>query len=336
MTRPFPSLRFALVCLAFSCASANSIAQDTVRFLNDWRWEGPSAPLLMGLQTTFPQAKLNVKLTAGTGSGATVAKVAAGEFDMGLGDFGALVEHAAKNPNVAPPVAVYVLYERMPAAVFVRAGVSAPPQLAGKKIGAPAFDGGRKMWGLFADYAKIGAVQWQTVDAAQRETQFAKGQLDAITGFYFTSLLNIEAAGLRGHEYNVFPFYEYGVRLYGNVILVNPQFLQANPKVVERFVRAFHSSLKEAIRDTPAAVKYVKEMEPAVDERLEWRRARLAFDRFVRTPTVSQEGLGTIKMSRVSEGIALVVAGLKLPSTPKAESLARVDFLPSEAERKLP
>jgi NitT/TauT family transport system substrate-binding protein len=331
--------RLAVLAVLLTALSLNTsvcIAQDTVRFLNDWRWEGQAAPLLMAVQTTFPKAKLDVKVSPGTGSGATVAKVATGEFDMGLGDFGALVEHAARNPNVAPPVAVYVLYERTPAALFVRkAAAAGPTQLAGKKIGAPPFDGGRKLWSVFAAGANTGVVQWQNVDAAQREVQFASGQLDAITGFYFTSMLNIESAGMSGYDYNVYPFYDYGVRLYGNVIIVNPTFLRNNPKVVGRFVRAYHASVKEALRDTAAAVQYVKQMDGKINEALELRRARLAFEKYVRTPTVLDEGLGSIKMNRISEGILMITSALKLPTAPSPESIASTDFLPPEAERKL-
>ncbi|TAG49029.1 MAG: taurine ABC transporter permease [Betaproteobacteria bacterium] len=323
----------ALVCGWVFATTAH--AQDTVRFLNDWRWEGPAAPLLMANQTTFPKANLDVKVTPGTGSAATVAKVASGEFDMGLGDFSALVEFAAKNPNDAPPVAVYVVYERTPATLFIRkSSAASPAQLAGKKIGAPPFDGGRKLWPIFVESTVVGAPQWQNVDAAQREVQFANGQLDAITGFFFTSMLNIEAAGMSGYDYNVYPFYEAGVRVYGNVILVNPKFLRDNPKTVTRFVRAFHTSFKRALRDTAEAVKYVKQADPKINEPLELRRARLAFDRFVRTAAVLEEGLGTINMARVAEGITTVVRAQKLAVTPNPASIASIEYLPPGADRQ--
>jgi NitT/TauT family transport system substrate-binding protein len=231
---------------------------------------------------------------------------------------------------------VYVVYERTPAALFVRkASAASPEQLTGKKIGAPVFDGGRKLWPMFVEGAKIGAVQWQNVDASQRELQFASGQLDAITGFYFTSMLNIEAAGMSGYDYNVYPFYEAGVRVYGNVIIVNPKYLRDNPKVVTRFVRAYHTSLKRALRDTAEAVKYVKQADPKINEPLELRRARLAFDRFVRTAAVLEEGLGTINMARVAEGIKTVVRAQKLTVTPNPASIASVEYLPPDADRQV-
>jgi NitT/TauT family transport system substrate-binding protein len=323
-----------------SVASASALAQgtDNVKFLHDWRWEGPAAPVLMAAQTTFPKANLKVALTPGTGSAATIAKVASGEFDIGLGDFAALIEFAAKNPTVAPPVAVYVLYERNPSTIFIRtaSGAKTPNQLGGKKLGAPPFDGGRKLWPAYASIADASAnVQWQDLSAAEREAAFIAGKVDAITGFYFTTVLNLESKGMSGRDYSSHRFYEGGLRLYGNVVMVNPAYLRANPKAVERFVKGFHSAVKSTVRDTEAAVRYVKAQEPASDERQEWRRARLAIDQFILTPTVEQEGLGTIDMKRVDEAIRLLVANLKLPATPSAAAIATTEFLPPLSERKL-
>lgn len=322
---------------ALLCAPA--WAQTTaVKFLNDWRWEGPAAPLLLANKGYFQKENLNVTLTPGTGSGATVAKVASGEFDIGFGDFSALIEHVAKNPAAPAPVAVYMLYERTPSALFIRkaSGANRPEELAGKKLGAPPFDGGRKLWPAYSAMAKTGEVKWENVDAAKREEMFAKGQLDGITGFYFTTMLNIERQGMSGSAYNVYPFHEAGVRVYGNAILVNPKFLSEQPKAVAGFVRAYHAALKAALKDTREAVKLVKEIDPTSDEQLEWRRARLAFDTFVNTPTVQETGLGFIDMKRVQNNIDLVSTAYKLSSKPRAESIARTDFLPSAKDRQLP
>jgi NitT/TauT family transport system substrate-binding protein len=328
MRRQFIQLAAALsaTCL-LSCAAW---AQTSIKFLNDWRWEGQAAPLLLANKGYFQAEKLSVALTPGTGSGATVAKVASGEFDMGLGDFSSLIEHAAKTPGVAPPVAVYMVYERTPSSLFIRkaSGADRPQQLAGKKLGAPPFDGGRKLWPAFSELAQTGAVNWQNVDAAKREEMFAKGQLDAITGFYFTTMLNIEKQGMSGSAYSVFPYHEFGLRVYGNAILVNPKFLADNPKAVASFVKAYHAALKATLGNTREAIKTVKEMDANADEQFEWRRARLAFDTFVNTPTVQETGLGHIDMKRVQSNIDLVTSAYKLAGKPQAAAIARADFVP--------
>jgi NitT/TauT family transport system substrate-binding protein len=66
----------------------------------------------------------------------------------------------------------------------------------------------------------VGKVEWVSMDPTLRETMLAKGDLDAITGFYFTSLLNLEARGVKASDVNVMPFPQFGVKLYGNAIIV--------------------------------------------------------------------------------------------------------------------
>ena len=318
--------------LVFMCWVSVGYAQTNIKFLNDWRWEGPAAPILLANNGYFQAEKLSVTLTPGTGSGATVAKVASGEFDIGFGDFSSLIEHAAKNPDNLPPVAVYMVYERTPSSLFIRkaSGADKPQQLAGKKLGAPPFDGGRKLWPAFSQAAQTGEVVWQNVDAAKREEMFAKGELDAITGFYFTTMLNIEKQGMSGSAYTVFPFHELGLRVYGNALLVNPKFLVDNPKAVASFVKAYHAALKATLANPREAMKSLKAMDSNADEQFEWRRARLAFDTFVNTPTAQETGLGFIDMKRVQSNIDLVVSAYKLPSKPTAASIARKDFVPAK------
>jgi NitT/TauT family transport system substrate-binding protein len=307
-------------------------AQTAIKFLNDWKWEGQAAPLLLAAKTYAPTEKLSVQITPGTGSGATVAKVASGEFDMGLGDFSALIEHASKNPGVPAPMAVYMVYERTPSSLFIRkaSGAERPNQLAGKKLGAPPFDGGRKLWPAFSQLAQTGEVKWENVDAAKREEMFAAGQLDGITGFYFTTMLNIERRGMSGSAYTVYPYHELGLRVYGNAIIVNPKFLQDNPKAVAGFVKAYHAALKATLANSREAVKLVKEADATLDEQFEWRRARLAFDTFVNTPTVQETGLGHIDMKRVQSNIDLVTSAFKLSNKPLPTAIARADFVPAK------
>jgi NitT/TauT family transport system substrate-binding protein len=332
MRRQFIQTVIGIFATTAALLGSAANAQTSVKFLNDWKWEGQAAPLLMANKGYFQAEKLSVALTPGTGSGATVAKVASGEFDMGLGDFSSLIEHAAKNPSVAPPVAVYMVYERTPSSLFIRkaSGADRPQQLAGKKLGAPPFDGGRKLWPAFSQLAQTGEVVWQNVDAAKREEMFAKGELDGITGFFFTTMLNIEKQGMSGSAYAVYPYHEFGLRVYGNAILVNPKFLADNPKAVASFVKAYHAALKATLANTREAVKTVKEADANADEQFEWRRARLAFDSFVNTPTVQETGLGFIDMKRVQNNIDLVTSAFKLANKPQATAIARTDFVPAK------
>ncbi|MFM2449986.1 MAG: hypothetical protein RIS44_2436 [Pseudomonadota bacterium] len=130
-------------------------AQETnLKFQLDWRFEGPAALFLVpAAKGYFKAEKLNVTIDAGNGSGGTVSRVASGAYDMGFADLAALMEFHANNPTAAnKPVAVMMVYNSTPAAVLAlaKSGIKTPADLAGKKLGAPGFDAGRRAWPIFA------------------------------------------------------------------------------------------------------------------------------------------------------------------------------------------
>ena len=180
-------------------------AQETpIKFQLDWRFEGPAAFFLLPeAKGYFAAEKLKVSVDAGNGSGGTVTRVASGAYDMGFADLAALMEFNANNPT-APnkPVAVMMVYNNTPAAVFAlkKSGIKTPADLSGKKLGAPVFDAGRRAFPIFQKANNVGKVEWVSMDPTLRETMLAKGDLDAITGFYFTSLLNLEARGVKASD----------------------------------------------------------------------------------------------------------------------------------------
>jgi len=128
--------------LAFATAFGLASAQTTpIKFQLDWRFEGPAALFLVPVaKGYFKDAKLDVTVDAGNGSGGAVTRVASGTYDLGFADLAALMEFHANNPD-APnkPVAVMMVYNNTPASVMAlkKSGIKTPGDLAGKKIGRP-------------------------------------------------------------------------------------------------------------------------------------------------------------------------------------------------------
>ena len=200
---------------AVTLASASFLglaqAQTTpIKFQLDWRFEGPAALFLTpAAKGYFKDAKLDVTIDAGNGSGGTVTRVASGAYDMGFADLAALMEFHANNPD-APnkPVAVMMVYNDTPASVMAlkKSGIKTPADLNGKKLGAPVFDAGRRAFPIFAKANDISGVTWTAMDPPLRETMLVRGDVDAITGFTFTSLLNLEARGVKAADVVVLPY----------------------------------------------------------------------------------------------------------------------------------
>ena len=330
----------AVASLVGASLLGTATAQETpIKFQLDWRFEGPAALFLVPLaKGYFKDEKLAVVVDAGNGSGGTVTRVASGAYDMGFADMAALMEFQANNPT-APnkPVAVMMVYNNTPAAVLAlkKSGIKTPADLAGKKLGAPVFDAGRKAWPIFAKANGIGNVNWTSMDPTLRETMLVRGDIDAITGFSFTSLLNIEARGVKAEEVVVMPYPSFGVKLYGNAIIVSEQFLAKNPEAVKAFLRAFTKGTKDVIADPKAAIATLKARDGLVSEILELRRLKMALDATVLTADAKAEGFGEIRGPRLSLMASQVSDAFATKERVNTALVWKDGFLPSAADRDI-
>jgi NitT/TauT family transport system substrate-binding protein len=286
----------------------------------------------------FAAEKLDVTVDAGSGSGNAVNRVASGTYQMGFADLAALIEFVGNNPT-APnkPVAVMMVYDTTPAAVFSlkKTGIKAPADLTGKKMGAPVFDAGRRAFPIFVRANKLDAskIAWTSMEPPLRETMLVKGDVDAITGFYFTSLLNLNARGVRDEDVDVMMYPKYGVNLYGNAIIVSEQFLKEKPEAVKAFLRAFSKGMKEVLADPDASIKYVKERDALIDEGLEKRRMRLAIDSVIATPEAKANGVGDVVPARLGDMVTQVSSAFELKNPVKPENVWSGTYLPAKPER---
>ena len=327
----------ATVALAAVAALGTAQAQTTpLKFQLDWRFEGPSALFLTpAAKGYFKDAKLDVTVDAGNGSGGAVTRVASGTYDVGFADLAALMEFHANNPD-APnkPVAVMMVYNNTPASVMAlkKSGIKTPADLAGKKLGAPVFDAGRRAFPIFAKANNVPAVNWVSMDPPLRETMLVRGDVDAITGFTFTSLLNIEARGVKADDVVVMQYPDFGVKLYGNAIIASPKLIKENPAANKAFLSAFAKGAKDVIADPAKAIETVKARDGIINSELETRRLKLAIDTVINSPDARAEGFGQIKGPRLSLMASQVSDAFNTKTRVKADEIWNGSFLPTAKE----
>jgi len=317
----FKSTAAAVAMLAFGAAQATT----PVKFQLDWRFEGPSAMFLVpAAKGYFKDAGLDVTVDSGNGSGAAVTRVASGTYDMGFADLAALMEFHANNPD-APnkPVAVMMVYNNTPASVMAlkKSGIKTPADLSGKKLGAPVFDAGRRAFPIFQQANNVTNVQWTAMDPPLRETMLVRGDVDAITGFTFTSLLNIEARGVPPADVTVMAYPDFGVKLYGNAIIASPKMIKENPEAIKAFLAAFAKGAKEVIADPAKAIEAVKARDGIINTQLEVRRLQLAIDTVINSPSAREEGFGQVKAPRLALMASQVSDAFKTKSRVKADQV---------------
>ena len=327
----------ASIALAAGGAFGTAMAQTTpIKFQLDWRFEGPAALFLQpAAKGYFKDAKLDVTIDAGNGSGGTVTRVASGAYDLGFADLAALMEFHANNPD-APnkPVAIMMVYNDTPASVMAlkKSGIKTPADLTGKKLGAPVFDAGRRAFPIFAKANNISGVQWTAMDPPLRETMLMRGDIDAITGFTFTSLLNLEARGAKAADVVVLPYPDYGVKLYGNVVIASPKILKENPAAVKAFLSAFTKGAKDVLANPAAAIDSVKARDGIINTELETRRLKMAIDTVINSPDARAEGFGKVNDGRLSLMASQVSDAFATKTRVDAAKVWDGSFLPPAAE----
>ena len=331
--------RSAWLALLFAATIATQAAAETpVRFTLDFKLEGPSAPFVVPLDKGYYTAEgLNVTIDPSLGSLQPIERVASGEYDMGFGDINALIKFRDAKPGT-PVKAVFMLYNRPPYAVIGRKsrGIASPKDLEGKTLGAPSAGGAFAEWPIFArvNGIDVSKVAIENVSFPVREPMLAAGQVDAITGYSFTSYVNLKDKGVPVDDIVVLLMSDYGVALYGNAILVNTKFAAEHPDAVQGFLRAFLKGLKDTVKQPAAAIESVIKRNGEARKNVELERLTMAIRENIVTPEVKADGYGGIEDDRFVRALDQLALAYKFKAKPKLEDIFDSSFLPAAAARK--
>jgi NitT/TauT family transport system substrate-binding protein len=333
------ALIWAGFLLVTTLASGAMAAETGIKFSLDFKFEGPSAPFLLPLDKGYYKAEgLDVSIDSAAGSLEPINRVASGTYDMGFGDINSLIKFRDANPGT-PIKAVFMVYNKPPFAIIGRKsrGIGKPADLEGKKLGAPAADGAFAQWPIFVQANNIDAskVTIENVGFPVREPMLAAGQVDAITGFSFSSFINLKDKGVPVDDIVVLLMADYGVNLYGNVIIVNPKFAAEHPDAVKGFLRAFVKGLKETVKSPSTAVDSVLKRNDIAKKPTELERLSMAIRDNIVTPEVKANGYGGIDVARLNSAIEQIGLTYKWKAAkPKADDIFDASYLPSAADRK--
>lgn len=336
-----PRLSRAAVALAVAaaalCAALPAGAQTKVRFTLDWIPQSTHGPFLVALyEGYYKEEGLDVTFDPGKGSADAVRRIVSGTYDMGFPDINALIEYNAKNPDKQIPV-VLMGYEQAPMSIFVmkKSGITDPRQLVGKTLGAPVFDASYQLFPALAWSIGIDpkAVKRKNMDPQLREPMLVRGEVDAISGHVFSSMLQLKGLRVKEEDVRYFLYKDYGTDFYGNGIAVSPSFLRQKPDAVKGFLRATIKATREMVKNPDKAVDAVMRFEPLLKRDLEADRLRLGMACCILTPNVKKDGFGGVDMARLARSIEQVALARELERKPKPEEMFDPSFLPPKEQR---
>ena len=339
--RAFGALALASF-LSTGMAPGIAAAQDLtpVKFSLDWKFEGPAAGFLLAKKNGyFEEEGLDVTIDTGAGSRESIPRVATGTYDMGFGDINALIKFLDEDP-AAPVKAVMMVYETPPFAVIGRKsqGITEDPKsLEGKTLGAPPPDAAFGQWPAFKEAAGIddSSITIENVGFPVREPMLAQGQVDAIFGFAFSSVLNLKAQGVAEDDIVAIMMGENGLDLYGNAVMVNEAFAEANPDAVKGFLRALTKGFRDAVNDTGAGADAVLEVNNILDKDIETERLQMAVDMNINTEAVKADGFGDVDMARLEKGFEQLKTSMGLQGNVTPADVFDAQYLPEQSERML-
>lgn len=318
---------------------AGAAAATDMPFALDWKFEGPSAPYFAAIDEGFFEAEgLSVEISEGKGSLDAIPKVATGAYPVGFADINSLMRFLDQNPD-APVTAVMMVYDKPPFAIVGRKslGIETPKDLEGKVLGAPPPDGAWAQFPIFAaeNDLDVNSITVEPVGFPTREPMLAEGKVASVTGFSFSSTLNLKRLGVPADDISVILMADNGVDLYGNAIIVNTDFAAENGEAVTGFLRAVAKGWASAVADPAKAVDALIKRNPAADAGLETERLQMAIDANVLTDYVATNGMGGIDADRMTSAIEQTKSVYEFQGEPDAAKYFDASFLPDDGSLML-
>lgn len=250
--------RLAAAAAVFGMTVTNAFAGTEVNFVLNWIAGGDHAPYYYAQKMGwYEEAGVDLTIQQGKGSSLAAQRVGVGQSEIGLADLPPVFVSIAKG---AKTVIVYNVYANSPYGFYwlKSSGIASPKDFAGKKIGNPPWDAARQMWPAYANNVgiEVDSVTWVNIQPNAKLSALKSGSIDVTTSFY--NIHHIFQAQL-GDDMGFSPGKEYGVNPYGNSIIVNHDFLQANKETVAAFVSVSQRAFSACVENPAPCIEALVE-----------------------------------------------------------------------------
>lgn len=327
----------AAAALCFAALPAS--AAEKVKMISDWAFQAQSAVFTNAVEKGyFAEQGLDVTIDRGYGSADAITKLASGAYDIAFGDINSMMDFNAKNPDKTQMIGVMMIFDRPPLSMFtLDPSIKTPKDLEGKKLVTSPGEANLRLFPLFSKLAGFdqSKVEIVNVQPQLREQMLLKGAGNVATGFYYVSFMNFKSLGVDMKALRSFLYADYGIKVYGNSIIVSKAFAAAKPEVVKGFNIAIAKSMRDTVKTPVATIPSIKKRDGALNEAVEIERLAIINKEFIVTPYVQKNGFGNIDKVRMATGIDQVTEALQLPTKPTVDDVFTDKFLPPQKDRML-
>jgi NitT/TauT family transport system substrate-binding protein len=326
------------IAASFYAHGAQTAEKTSVKFIMDWAFEGAQAIWPTAVESgCFAENNLDVKIDRSFGSGDALSKLASGAYDIGVADFSSLTAYDSAHPD-DKITAVLVISERsaMSIVTLKKYGIDKPQDLVGKKIADQQGEASRVMFPAFAKANNIdpNSITWVSVAPNLRQPILVKGEADAAAGHRFTVLVGLRALGIKDEDVTTFPYADWGVRAFGNSVVVKKQWASAHPEAMRAFVKCSVSAIKMSIANPEQSIAWLKKYNSLIDEKFELQGLLFSNSLAIVTPETKKNGLSTFSSERLDQILTQVSDALGVKKA-AADDIWIPDYLPSADQLKL-
>jgi NitT/TauT family transport system substrate-binding protein len=322
----------AVVIMIAASNAFTAHAQDNASLTMDWVLNGTHAGYFIAQEKGFyKDAKLNVTISRGFGSGDTIKRVGANSTQFGIADTGAVIAGRA-NEDI-PVRIVAMIYDRASLGIiFLKdSGIKQPKDLEGKTLARSASGASVNMFPGFlkANSVARDKITEVVVDGATFLPLLLSGRAHAV----LEQTINIgkfsREAAKHGKEAASIRYSDFGLEAYGNGLITHPNTLQNQPDLVRRVIEASLRGIAYALENPDEAIVALRKSNPEINAEGA-KDELLALKETQSTEDVSKHGLGYISRSRMEATRNTVTEALSLKKTVAVEDIYTDQFLPNK------
>jgi NitT/TauT family transport system substrate-binding protein len=305
-------------------------APDKVHFVLDWVVYGRSAPYFVSLEKGFfKNHNIDADIERGYGSAASLKRIAAGQADFVLADFGGLI--LARANEKLPAKMIAVIYAKNGHAVHYleSSGIKTPADLAGKRIAAAP---GTTVAALFPAFLSANNVDPSTTHVVSVDPQalnpvlLAK-QFDAMLEFNFNNALLVKEGAKSGLKPQFMMYADHNFRFYANGIITTDEMIQKNPDLVRRFTASILEGVKYSFDHPDESCELLRKHAPSVDQDICLTELALVKDLAI-TDEQKVHGIGYMSTEGVQKTIDVLKEHMGLKADIKPSEVFDMQFLP--------
>lgn len=302
------TMKTVIAAVAASTALTAAAQAESLSLQLNWTAGGDHAPLYYAqAQGWYEDAGVDLSIRQGSGSGAAATALDVGQAEVAIIDTPTALQFQAKGSDFT---GVMVAYNDNAAGIYWKksSGIEDVSGLAGKKLGAPAFDATRQMWVPAARALGLDpqSVSWVNLQPTGKVAALQSGAIDATTHFFSVHFIY---ENIFGDDLGYALLRDHGMNTYSLAYFASADTIAQKEDTLKAFVQVTQRAF-EACFKTPEPC--AEALASAVSMKGEDAALQLEYAQRV-MPGEGALPIGAWDMDRVASDFALVQEAYGLP-----------------------